>query len=107
MSDHTKKRAGITPGPWTLQIGDHTHRYSHVIGPDETTVHYLYNAHSRTYERENANGRLISATPDLLEAAENAAHLLATLLQLGPDISGAMLKTMNALDVAIAKATDQ
>lgn len=49
---------GATPGPWILDTGDNSHRYSRVIGENEHTVHYKYgsgNAASADQDKRDAH----------------------------------------------------
>lgn len=58
-----------TPGPWSLEVGDNTHRYSHVTDADDRTIHYKYGAGtSHDADKDEANARLITAAPSLLWA---------------------------------------
>lgn len=56
-----------TPGPWSLECGDHTHRYVRVTGADDLTVFYKYGAGNKAdNDRDEINARLIAAAPDMV-----------------------------------------
>ena len=62
-----------TPGPWTLQTGDRTHRFSHVVDSDDRTIVYKYGSgRGDDADQDEVNFRLIAAAPQLLEALELA-----------------------------------
>lgn len=64
--------SGFTPGPWKLEVGDHTHRYVLVTDEADHTIHYKYGSGlARDADRDEANAHLIAAAPELLEALVN------------------------------------
>jgi hypothetical protein len=65
-----------TPGPWTLEVGDHTHRYSLVKDANERTVHYKYGVgKSSEADLDEANARLIAASPAMFDALREIDRL--------------------------------
>ena len=56
-----------TPGPWTLECGDHSHRYVCVTGENEQTVHYKYGSGTKaSADQDEANAALIVAAVNAL-----------------------------------------
>lgn len=102
--------AAFTPGPWSMDQGDHTHRYVHVTDADDRTIFYKYGAGSaREADQDEANARLVAAAPELLAALK---RLLPTNIDLTNDLvpddlvlpCDVTLGELRAAAAAIAKA---
>ncbi len=104
--------SGHTPGPWRVQNGYLT-IYALTHGDHGTTRAIAKAVHSDhehgpavSFDEAEANARLISAAPDLLEAARKARSAIDALMgdtDLDGDESQEFL-AMQALSAAIAKA---
>jgi hypothetical protein len=65
----------VTPGPWKLILSPDPATNSVVVGTDGYRVHELDSGYGLTADEdliEKANGRLIAAAPDLLDALKLA-----------------------------------
>ncbi len=106
LSDATEGTRGHTPGPWTFECGDHSHRYVHVTDADDRTVHYKYaSAGPNEAARDEANGRLIAAAPELLEALQKCRALFSEIKGDFTDPREECREGWAIIDTAIAKAT--
>lgn len=89
-----------TPGPWKLEVGDHSHRYSLVTDEDDRTIHYKYGSGTAyDAEKDEANARLIAASPEILGAL---TEIVASFGKPIPHSESAPIQRARA---AIAKAT--
>jgi len=86
-----------TPGPWSFspQKGTRGHCYmAQVWGPDGNNLATIES--TQDAEEATANARLISAAPDLLEAAKHAAMEWR--------LHGQLTDSCRELEAALAKA---
>jgi hypothetical protein len=92
----TMQNTPYTPGPWT--VDGHADNQIVWSGPDER-VCFLAHSNGQDTQRDIATGLLISAAPDLLEAARNAVKFIE---EYHPN--AAFNGHTDALRAAIAKA---
>lgn len=93
-----------TPGPW------HVYKGSGLYVDSGTAGSVCKIADKRISEQQQANGRLIAAAPELLEALEQAAAayelLIVSGLNFSADERAAMEKDLVLFESAIRKATE-
>lgn len=97
-----------TPGPW--EVWDHTPGDGwHLVGPPEgrgafvaELPHIEWGQPGRPFSEQEANARLISAAPELLETAK--AILPYFDLMWPPEESGNRARQREAMRAAVAKA---
>jgi hypothetical protein len=103
-----------TPKPWTYRV---CHNNGGVIevpdpdtqapaddGSDDITIAELPQWSDEWREERDANGRLMAAAPDLLEALEDATSLLESLVGSEANQEGAITEQVHDANAAIAKA---
>lgn len=71
-ADNVTTETQPTPGPWTNEAGM-------IVAPDGEVVCQLWSKREEDYENAEANGRLIAAAPDLLEALKAMDDLIEKL----------------------------
>lgn len=87
-----------TPGPWTYQATAGNHDYA--VYPEATGK-----CLALVRDFDEANARLITAAPELLEAAQNARNVLAALATGDLKTISRDSAALVTLRAAIAKAT--
>jgi hypothetical protein len=110
----TRADGGVhSPSPWTLEVGDSSHRYVLVTDDRDLTVMYKYAPGApKDALQDEINARLISAAPDLLDVAQRVDILWRAI---GDPRSGApqnyeamedlARRASNALKKALGAAT--
>lgn len=96
-----------TPGPWSMECGDHTHRYVRVYDSDDRTIFYKYGSGTKAEaDQDEANARLISAAPELLDALKRNRAALDLIDSARPLQFATTMDLMRKdMDAVILKAT--
>lgn len=95
-----------TPGPWVVGRRLHEEMFASIMGADGHLIVNLGDG-GNGIERQTANGYLIAAAPDLLEAlkaALEAGTLLRSQCTTGTDVADVLDSFIPAARAATAKA---
>jgi len=96
MSEDTERAAAHTPGPWLLDLGNDG-AFAIYVAPDVDMGWALVLAsrgqNTERADEMHANGRLMAAAPELLEALQQVVEVLDAALMIGiptlpPDADG-------------------
>lgn len=64
-----------TPGPWTLKTQGEANEYC-ILGENNRWIMALQQNGEMSVEQQDANGRLVEAAPEMLEALEKVQRYL-------------------------------
>lgn len=93
----------ITPGPWKVH-GRDTRGLPHSLVGGDTLIAKVYSKCYGDVEQENANAKLIAASPSLLAALITARNDLISVSHLVP--GDYLQKAIASADSAIQQATE-